>query len=490
MCPIDKGRIMKKVFLALWILICPLLAMAEGLGPLLTIDTAESIQSGIYPSYNSQRDQYLLTWWDLNEDNVTFSICNSDGTVAVPTTVLFDTEIVPFSDITSCYNPHANEYFVVFSNFNTSSASFCRLSPDGTVLQSVTAIPGTHAPDNNVYCCFNSADHQYFVTWEDSSLAMFFAIVNEDGTVAISETLLAAAPDTSALGLSFYGCYNASTNQYLVSWTGSDFTAYFAIIAANGTMVMDATAISDSVGYNNGCNCYNSVNNEYFLTWIDSSGNTYFCVLNDVGGVVIAPQLISEFNSDRMAGISCSYNSIDNEYFLTAVNPPDARTGTIYAILSDAGGVVHAPAVIENTDGLQTMGSAFNAYGSTTNRTLISWAANNVSEAIGYYTLYSKDLPPDVVPSPSDLWGMQMNGRVEFDTQFVYTLRWDPSPGMNIVRYNIYVDGEYIDFVSASQVPKFLYCTVQINARYVFSVTAVDAEGNESFATSVVVEGS
>lgn len=364
------------------------LTCVAALGATTLIDVTPIIQTGVFSSYNSQKDQFLLTWWNGDEANIDFIIYNSDGSIKVPYTILFNGTVTPLSDVTSCYNSHLDQYFVVWNEYNTSSAAYAILDSSGNVVQGVTTVTGTHAPNDTVECSYNSTTHQYFVSWADVSQAMFFAIINEDGTEYKSETSIPNAIGVTTHGYIVFPSYNSSTNEYFLTWVGSDLTVYFAIYDATGTAVKAATAIVGSQGYNSAFNCYNSVNNQYFITWLETTGDTHFSIYSASGDSVISPQTITGFTNDYTYGtVYCSYNSVQNNYFLTGM---DASTiDTHYTILSDQGAILVTPAVISNPAGLDSHKMIYSSFGSTSDRTLISWTATDGGSVFnGYYALY------------------------------------------------------------------------------------------------------
>lgn len=358
------------------------------LGASTLIDVTPTIQTGVFSSYNSQRDQFLLTWWNADEANIDIIIYNSDGSISVPYTILFNGTITPLSDVISCYNPNSDQYFVVWNEFNTSSAAFAILDSSGNEVQGVTAITGTHAPNDAVMCSYNSTTHQYFVSWVDAANAMFFAIINENGTAYKTETSIPNASGITTHGYRVFSSYNSVTNQYLVTWVGSNFKVYFAIYDATGTAVKTATAIPGYEGYSVAVSCYNSINNQYFITWYDSSG-TYFSIYSASGTAVTSSEVIPGFVLSNTYGpIYCSYNSTQNSYFLTGTD--SSTLNTAYTILSDQGEVIVTPATISNPTGLATHKMVYSSFGSTSDEVLISWVADDLTTIFkGYFALYS-----------------------------------------------------------------------------------------------------
>lgn len=364
------------------------LSCVAALGATTLIDVTPIIQTGVFSSYNSQQDQFLLTWWNGDEANIDFIIYNSDGSIEVPYTILFNGTITPLSDVVSCYNSHSDQYFVVWNEFNTSSAAFAILDSSGNVVQGVTTITGTHAPNDTIACSYNSTTHQYFVSWADVAQAMFFAIINENGTEYKAETSIPNAIGITTHGYRVFSSYNSTTNEYLISWVGSNFTVYFAIYDATGTAVKTATAISASNGYSNAANCYNSTNNQFFITWYDSSG-VYFSIYNASGTAVTSPQTITGFINEIVYGpVYCSYNSTQNNYFLTGTSA--STQNTQYTILSDQGAIVVTPATISNPTGLVTRRTVYSSFGTTSDKVLISWMADDAASIFkGYFAFYS-----------------------------------------------------------------------------------------------------
>jgi len=360
------------------------------LGDTTFIDVTPNMQVGIFSSYNSTNDQFFLTWWDINENNINFMAYNSDESIAVPATALFTDTITPLSDVVSCYNSHLDEYFVVWNEYTTASPMFTVLDSDGNVIEPMTALSVNEAstPVANVSCSYNSTDHQYFLTWVNSTAQSFFAIVNEDGTEEVAETEIPNVDGVQTGGVNLISSYNSTENQYFLTWGGSDFGVYFAIYDATGAAVQTATLIPDSNGYSDVANCYNSTNNQYFIPWRDGSGIVYFSIYNEDGTQVSSPQEISDFSSDIIYGpVSCSHNSVENNYFLAAVAPD--TTSINYTILSDEGEIVLTPQSIPNPSDLLTHKAVYTSYGETSDEVFITWTADDSATVFnGYFAIY------------------------------------------------------------------------------------------------------
>ncbi len=366
-----------------------LVTCLDSLGSTTLIDVTPSIQTGVFSSYNSQRDQFLLTWWDADEDSIDFMIYNSDGSIAVPYTLLFDATMTPLSDVVSCYNSHLDEYFISWNEYTTSSGAFAIVDADGSVVQGLTALTGTHAPNGNVECSYNSTDHQYLLTWTDSSNDIFFAIINEDGTEDVSETSIPNVGGLHTSGPNVFSSYNSVSNEYFLTWSSSDFSVCFAIYDADGTALQTATAISSAQGYSDIKNCYNSVNDEYFIPWRDSGGVTYFSIYDADGTLLTSPQIIADFTSDIIYGpVNCSYNNVHNNYLLTGLD--GVTLEVLYALVSDQGDIEIEPTIISNPSDLLSHKTVYSSFGETSDTTFITWMADDLGSVFnGYLVLYN-----------------------------------------------------------------------------------------------------
>ena len=393
--------------------LAPVFFLQASLSPTTQVNTAPvDSDSTVFSSYNSRQDQFLLTWWgdDIVSSYIYGAVYNANGALAVSTLDLFGNGYNPVSDIASCYNSHANQYFLSWSEYNVSPSpgpAFAILAADGSVVEGVTPI-STLAPGGDVLSCYNSLTHQYFVTWGTGSgptYPLYFAILNEDGTIFKSATGIPPISGGESNNPNLFCSYNPKTNEYLVSWSGDDFTVYIAIYDASGTAVKTATAISPAgQGYTAVSSCVNSSNNQYLLSWIDTGSNSYFLILSKDGDPLYGPTVIPGFLGKINYPLCCSYNSGSDSYVLTSVTNANQSQ---FAVLSSRGAVIVEPTLIGNPSGLTTLNNAYNSSGA---RTWITWSATDSSTVRnGYFAIYSPLVPIQSIPTSTCFPPVQPN---------------------------------------------------------------------------------
>jgi hypothetical protein len=379
--------------------------LANTLGPTTqvplpsTSPSATAMSVAPFPCYNSQSQQFLLTWYNNNENSVDFVIYDTKGTVIVGPSQLFYNTINPIGDITSCYNPHLDQYIITWYDFNISGgACFAILNSNGSTsftnpvaLNTLTSI----SPLSNLYSCYNSQSNEFFITWvgtDGSNKNPYFAIVNEDGTVNTSATAITSTND--AVSSNAFCCYNSHTNQYFITWatTASLYfaTPYFAIYQGS-TRIVDATAFSSPTAYNTVCCCYNSSKNEYLVAWSPSvaasSSAGYYAISDSTGTILSGPTISSNLLCSSVGGappsIYVSYNRKNNQYLLSALSPTNTSN---FIILDSSGNELSNNILVPNILEYVTSSYVYNSYDSTHNQFLISWRGYDASAPSGYQT--------------------------------------------------------------------------------------------------------
>lgn len=405
-----RKNIYLSVFLTSLLFVLPVYA---GLGPVTEVTPDPMYEYTVYSvfsSYNSLNNQYLLTWHstdDLTGDCISAAIYsyNSNGTWSGNELILIpaDQNIDTGSEVVSCYNRHSNEYFITWDN-SGGSIEFVIVDANAQIVVDITDIDTSVGDLGDVQCCFNSTSNQYFVTWGKTptgfAAELYFAIVNEDGTIALPATQITGATADSATP---FCCYNSRDNQYLVSWVDNDspHNPYFILYDAFGNIVTSATAIDFSGAYVACSNCYNSRDNQFFLSWYNLQGvDNYSAVLSASGDVVVSPTALG-FSSAGGFVIPnyCTYNSVNNTILLTgATESGNAQ----YALLSNRGVVLSGPSSVASADGYQLINKVYSSFNSLMNQSFISWTEvisdGNIA-GIGYFAILTQTAPCNTTPT-------------------------------------------------------------------------------------------
>lgn len=91
------------------------------------------------------------------------------------------------------------------------------------------------------------------------------------------------------------------------------------------------------------------------------------------------------------------------------------------------------------------------------------------------------------VSAPTNFQGKQKNNRFAFESELFNVLTWSPSPSPGVVSYNLYRNGVLIANILASEPLKFKDHNRNKRVTDVYNVTAVFANGVQSFISSASV---
>lgn len=236
----------------------------------------------VFCSFNSQDNQYLLTWVDTSYNGF-FSIINEDGSVSVAkTSITTHTGAVNSTacNIFSSYNPNLNEYLLAWIE-RDSNVYFSIYSNEGALLHGPTQLTSNAiAAGYSVSISYNETTGQYILTWISNNSGTYNAVLalcNQSGAIDKSATNLISVNSSAT---NSYNTYCSKNNQFLVSilTTNPDTSAITPgafLCNASGTIVTSSPPIVPSTlsGWNpwgSVFSSYSSASNTFLLSWMIS----------------------------------------------------------------------------------------------------------------------------------------------------------------------------------------------------------------------------
>jgi hypothetical protein len=335
--------------------------------------------SGSAVAYNSQANEYLVTWWGDNdyfqvddEYEIFGQRLDADGNEVGDNDLRISYVGAPYNINYSAYNPamvynsRANQYLVVWrGDDNTPPLEDNEYEIFGRRMGEPEEVRISHMGGDALFDAFrpavayNSTDNEYLVVWSgdddagslvDEEFEIYGQRVNAaTGELILGWFLISHMMDGNAAydALDPAVAYNSQANQYLVVWSGDDdtgslvdeeFEIFGQRLHADGDEMDYNFRISDmgpdgnaSYDASDPAVAYNSQNNEYLVVWSgdDNTGslvNEEFEIfgqrLNASGTEVGANDFrISDMGGDGVTDYNAflpalAYNSTDNQYLV------------------------------------------------------------------------------------------------------------------------------------------------------------------------------
>lgn len=187
----------------------------------------------------------------------------------------------------------------------------------------------------------------------------YFSIISAAGVRLVGPTAITITPDVQLYGDPIC-IYNAIDNQYCVTWTGQNLdtqvsSTYFALINAAGTVATQAIAIPNisgqpTINFSDAWVSHNTQNDQYLFTWLaiteDEVANPVFAIYDAQANAIVPATPIRQNSllSTTSYPIFSSYNSIDNQYFVTwTASAANESYNAYFALLDNAGRVAVGP---------------------------------------------------------------------------------------------------------------------------------------------------
>ena len=336
-------------------------------------------------AYNPTADEYLVSWWG---DDDAGGLVDEEYEIYVQRLSAGGTEIGGDTRISDmgpdgdpdynawfpavAYNATANEYLVSWHGVDDAAGLAIgeteifvqRVSAGGTQIGGDTRISDM-GPDGDLdyvagypAVAYNATANEYLVSWrgvDDTAgfvgeWEIFAQRVSAGGTEIGGDTRISdMGPDGDLDYAADYPAvaYNATANEYLVTWRGDDNTAglvndedeiYVQRVSAGGTEIGGDTRISD-MGPDGDLNytaqepavAYNATANEYLVTWwgdddtaplVDNEREVFAQRVSAGGTEIGGDTRISDMGPDGDPGYAAyspavAYNAAANEYLVS-----------------------------------------------------------------------------------------------------------------------------------------------------------------------------
>ncbi len=465
---------LKKYILSSFLFFC-INVQADTLGPTTLITSVGGNLGGSpFSCFNTKTNQFFVGW---RTDSLYCSFYSPTGTLLRGPTIVVtqDDPVTTYVGPVSCYNSTNNKFLI--SYYGAFDGQVCALfnilDQNGISIVGPTKLNNLNSKDANslIFCCYNSTDNEYALTWSDKNDVCLFAIVDAQGNIKKQTSTIAGS--SIGDGNNVFVSYNATENQYFFTWQGNNNFPYFAIYNADGTVHTAATAIpsNNTIYAAIVPNSYNNSTNQYVITWRDNNNYGFFTLYDVAEASFTTPtQFTTQAANNGNPGILSSYNTRNNDYFLSWDN---AQTTNQCVIIDALGTVSTTSTDIDNVDQVTSFGFITNSYGISKNTFFISWVGNDNK---GYYAIYTQT--PPVINPPTQGTGQHLLNRFFNYGEYFNALKWRQSTTANITHYNIYRTNTLI-----ATVPSFQTTYEDHNqptAPVVYSVTTIDKYGVES----------
>lgn len=466
---------------------------ADTLGPTASIaNGGNTVGAPPYSCFNTQTNQFFVGWIS---GSIYYSLYSPNSNLLSDPVLLVSNSsgpVNPFTMPISCYNAVRNEFLISYlGQSDVVRAWFNILDQNGSSIIGPIGLENLDGDQANslVLCCYNSINNQYVLTWASVAGLGYFAVVDGLGNIVVPTTEIAGSAVNANGGYNISVSYNSINNHYFFTWQGAnDGNPYFAIYNANGTVNKAATLIPSVSSINAAIvsSSFNSSDNQYLIAWNDIFNRGYFTIYDGSGAPVKEATLFSDAVSFYNYGsVNTSYNSQNNEYFLTWEG---IEGNSQCAIYSGSGSVIVSPMLIPNLPGVSDFGFVTNSYSVNDNAFFISWIGL-ASTQDGYYAVYRRTPPPPIkVDRPRRFRGVLSHKTSPIKLRAT----WRASTSSNVREYQIFKGHKHIDTIQADArrlFKKRLHPTSfykhhlslykrKLNHKY--KIRAVDSSGNTS----------
>ncbi len=248
------------------------------------------------------------------------------------------------SDVFSSYNSKNNQFFLTWYDGGENYICFAIYDTEGN-LQSINfqLFNGPVYPESDIITSYNFLENKFFLSWLAYPPNPAYAILSADGSVVLDPQSFSSVTASGNVA----NCFNSRDRHYFLSWTSSDGYSYFAIIDEHGGVFVNPTQIPNTVNTATNTYCiYNSFNNQYLVSWGGSDGMPFFAIFDNMGNQLSGPTGVPDSLSS--SGVTSSYNTLQNQYFLTW---KDTSQNTTCAIISSDGAIVQGPKALNGLIG-------------------------------------------------------------------------------------------------------------------------------------------
>ncbi len=421
--------------------------IVHGYGPGTTMSFSPPLKNGIaanqFTAYNSQDNQFFFTWLS-GASEINFVTYDTAGNVVVSqTTISAGSSSAP----TAAYNSTDNQYLVSWIG-GTVGLNFSILSNTGTSITLASIpLPADLILNGDPICCYNSTDNQYCITWTafntvTSVSSTYFVIVNADGSIAYNATAIpSVSGQNSANFTDSFVTYNAQNNQYLFTWlstAGGPNSVAFALYGADGNVIVPAQIIPQDSSLNTNAHppfsSYNSNDNQYFITWasVDTGGIHGFFAIYNHSGVALVPATEIATTASFFSTPVCSYNARNNQYL---VSWNDSYTQALCSIFDASGNIVSSDIVLPLLLSNQPSGIVFNSLSLQDDTYFITWYS---VATCAYFNLFTTSPSP---AAPTNLKAINGTNRFINFVDYTTELTWTKSSSDDVSVYTVYRNG-------------------------------------------------
>jgi hypothetical protein len=350
-------------------------AYADALSEVVTFDAQNP-----KVAYSSRTHQHLLVWQDARHGtNIYVRLMNTDGT---PAGADFALTSVPSgqSNPAVAYNSESNEFLVTWQDTRNGNYDIYgqRVSATGTLIAGAFVISNASSHQINPAVAYNSEANEFLVTWQDirsGNYDIYGQRVDATGTLTAGAFIISNAPGYQ---INPEIAYNSESKEFLVAWqdprNGND-DIYGQRVDASGSLTAGNFVISNASSYQTSPSvAYNSQSKEFLIAWQDMrSGNLdIYGQRVDAAGSLTAGNFVISNASRTQANPAIAYNSASNE-FLVAWQDDRNGDADIYGQWVDATGTLTGTGNFAVCTASRTQTNAAVAYSSQTNEFLVTW---------------------------------------------------------------------------------------------------------------------
>lgn len=237
-------------------------------------------------AYNPLTKQFLVVWEDNR--NATSSgidlfahLVKTDGSLVgadFPISTAAGEQAQPIV----VYNPDANQFLVVWSDYRTGNANLF-----GQLVNASGGLAGSECPisigggDRRFFgVSYNSVSHQYLVAWEDnrfSTFDVFGELLNSDCTPATGDFRITAVGSSGGHGPRI--AFNPATNQFLVTWNdfrNGNYDVFGQFVNGNGTLSGPNFAITIASGnQTEPVVAFSPTSGKFLVVWSDARSGDF-----------------------------------------------------------------------------------------------------------------------------------------------------------------------------------------------------------------------
>ncbi len=328
--------------------------------------------------------------------------------------------------------------------------------------------------ESDVFLTYDAATGTVIAAWGDSTaLVPYYSVFN--GT---SWTTAATIPPGASGGVYDVNLtYDAARETVIAAWRDSATNApYYSVF--NGANWTTAATIPLGVGGSVGVDVdvfltYDAATETVIAAWGDSSSFLpYYSVFNGTDWTTAAT-IPPGASSEVYDNVTLAYNPVSQTVFAAW---EDAGTTSPLPYYSIFDGTAWTTGAIPPGTSAGVNFNVYLAFDASSNQMIAAWG-NYPGTPLPYYATYFL--------SPTNLSGEQLNNDFAVVSELYNQLRWQASPSIGVVGYNVYRNGALIATVNALEYQDH---NRQKGVATSYSVSAVNDSGVQSSSVNVVIQ--